>query len=154
MFKASKFFLVYSLIIISSITFINMTVLYWFPFQFPLSSYSAISLMFAVYISKTYCLIPITLSICVLIFFAALSFFKEKIVSPAVLFTYSLCDLFFLAYSFWDAWLNDQHLIIVQGIQLIISTTVIVFMCIYFILLSKEKLTMKNLELGEDFRKP
>ena len=144
MFKISKKFLFYSLIIISSISLINMTVLYWFPIQIPLSSYSATSLMLTSYFLKTYYLIPVGYSICILILFAASSFLKEQVVLPIALLVYFLSDLFFLAYSFFDAWLNDEHFIVAQAIQIVISITVIIFMCIYFIFLRGSKKTLER----------
>lgn len=130
--------------IISLISFINMALLYWFPIQIPLSSYSAISLMATSYFFKVYYLIPICFAICVLMFFTALSFLKKQVILPVILFVYLLCDLFFLAYSFFNAWVNDEHFIVVQAIQTIISITIIIFMCVYFILLWKEKSTKKT----------
>ena len=133
MLRISKKFLFYSLLIISSITLVNLIVLYWFPIQIPFCSYLATSLMFTAYIIKAYYLIPICFSICILMLFTAFSFLKEKIFLPIALSIYLLCDLIFLAYSFFDAWINDSYFMSVQAIQMIVSITVTTFMCIYFV---------------------
>lgn len=144
MLEISKKFLFYSLIIISLISFINMTILYWFPIQIPLGLYSAVSLLLTAYFLKVYCLIPISFLICVFIFFTALSFRKEQIFLPITSSIYLLCDLFILVYSFVDSWFNDEIFMVVQAIQIVISITVIVFMNIYFILLWKAKKAIVN----------
>jgi hypothetical protein len=96
--------------------------------------------MSTAYFFKMYYLIPVSFAICVLMFFAALSFPKEQIVLPVVLSVYLLCDLFILAYSFFDAWYNDEHFMTMQFVQLIISVTIIIFIGIYFILLCRQKM--------------
>lgn len=133
MLRISKKFLFYSLLIISSITLVNLIVLYWFPIQIPFCSYLATSLMFTAYTIKAFYLIPICFSICILMLLTAFSFQKEKIFLPIALSIYLLCDLFFLAYSFLDAWINGSYFMSVQAIQVIVSITVTTFMCIYFV---------------------
>jgi len=139
MLEISKKFLLYSLMTISSISLINMAVLYWFPIQTPFSSYSATSLMATIYFLKLYYLVPISLAICVLMFFTAMSFSKEQMLLPVILSVYLVCDLFILAYSFFDAWYNDEHFITMQFVQLVISVIIIIFNGIYFILLRKQR---------------
>ncbi len=134
MFEFSKKFLYYSLIIISTISFINISFLYWFKVQIPLSSYSIISLMFTSLFLKIYYLIPIVFLICIFMFFTAFSFLKERIISPIILFVFSLCDLSFLLISFWDSWFNDKNFIFSQATQIVISITTLIFMLIYFFL--------------------
>lgn len=137
MLKISKKFLFYSMIIISSTSLVNMITLYWFPMQIPLSSYSVTCFMFSAYFFKAYFLIPICFVICALMFFAAFSFLKEQIIIPIALLIYLLCDLFHLAYSFFDTWFNDAHFISVQAIQMVISITVMTFLYIYFVTRNK-----------------
>jgi len=146
MLEFSKKFLFYSLIIISSITFINISVLYWFPTLIPLSSYLPVSLMVASYVLKIYYIIPISFLICFLMFFTAFSFRKEKKVLPIILLIYSVCDLSVLSFSFFGTWLNDDFFIAGQAIQIVITAAVIIFMCIYFALLKKPGETMINKE--------
>ena len=143
MLETSKKFLFYSLMMISTISFINIIVLYWFPIQFPLSSYLATSLMITSYFLENYYLIPISFLICVFIFFTALSFLKQRIFLPAMLLVFLSLDLLFLACSFFDSWLNDDKFMVVQAIQIITNILVIIFMCIYFIFLKQEKTTVK-----------
>ena len=137
MLKNTKSFLLFSLLIISSISFVNIAILYWYPMEIPLSSHLAVNLMRIAYFFKAYYFIPICFAICALIFFSALSFLKEKIIMPVILLIYLLCDLFFLTYSFFDAWFNDEYFIAMQAIQIVISITIITFVFIYLILLRK-----------------
>lgn len=137
MFEFSKKFLFYSLIIISTISFINISFLYWFKIQIPLSSYSIVSLMFASLSLKIYNLIPFVFLICIFMFFAAFSFLKERIISPIILFIFSLCDLSFLSISFFDSWFNDKNFILLQGTQIVIGITILIFMLIYFFFVKK-----------------
>lgn len=146
MLEFSKKFLFYSLIIISSITFINISVLYWFPILIPLSSYLPVGLMMVSYFLKIYYLIPISFLICFLMFFTAFSFRKEKKVLPIILLIYSVCDLSVLSFSFFDSWLNDDFFIAGQAIQFVITAAVVIFMCIYFALLKKSGKAMVNKE--------
>lgn len=135
MLDISKKILFYSLMIISSVSLVNITVLYWFPTQIPLSSYLSVSLVATSYFVKAYFLIPISFLICFLMLFAALSFLKEQIILPIIMLIYFLCDLFFLLYSFFDAWFNNEHFIVIQAIQIVVTVAVLVFMCIYIVLL-------------------
>ena len=138
MLQISKKILFNSLRIIAIISLVNVIVLYWLPVQFPLSSYLAITLMFTAYMFKVYYLIPIALLICVILFFSAFSFIKERIVLPAILFVCSLCDSFILGYSFLDGWLNDGYFMAEQAVQVVLSLTITVFVGIYFVCLWKK----------------
>ena len=139
MLKVTKMFLFYSLLIISSISFINILILYWFPIQIPLSSYLATNIMTTSYFLKAYYLMPIGFVICTLMLFSALSFLREKIILPVILFVYLLCDLFFLTYSFFDTWFNDKYFIMVQAVQIIINITIVAFLSLYFIILAQRQ---------------
>lgn len=139
MLDFSKKTLFYILMIISSISFINLVLLYWFPMPLPLSSYLVIGLAQVAYFFKLYYLLPISIVICVLMFLGTLSILKKRIVLPVILFVYYLCDLSFLAYNVFDAWINEKYFIVTQAIQTIISITVIAFMCAYFVCLWKTK---------------
>jgi hypothetical protein len=132
MLKISKKFLFFAMMIISSVSLINIIVLYWFPVQIPLSSYSVTGLAFTAYFLKAYYLLPICLSICIIMFVAAFSFLKERAFLPVASSLYVLCDFIALSYSFFGAWFKDGHFITVQAIQMLISFTVIVFLHFYF----------------------
>jgi len=134
MLKISEKFLFYSLIAISSISFINIAALYWFPIQFPLSSYTATGLMATAFFTKNYWLIPISISFCALMFITAFSFPRRQTILPIILSVYLLFDLIILAFSFFNSWLYDEHFIAGQLIQIIISIAIIVFTGIYLVL--------------------
>ena len=144
MFDLAKKFSFFSLMIISSITLINIAVLYWFPLQIPLSSYLAVNLMRTSYFLKAYYLIPIVFSLCIVMFFSALSFLKNRILLPVFSFIYLLCDLILLGCSFFDSWFNNEYFIPMQAITITINITVIVFMCIYFIFLGRQKIEKRK----------
>lgn len=131
MFNFSKKFLFFLMLTISSITFVNMLVLYWFPIQIPLSSFFITGLMSTAYFLKVYYLIPICLLICVVMFLSAFSFLKEKIFLPVVLLIYLFCELCLHAYSFFSAWFHDAHFSAMQAVHIVISITIITFMHIY-----------------------
>lgn len=146
MLEFSKKFLFYSLITISSISFINLIFLYWFPIQIPLSSYSAINLMVIAYTFNAYYLLPISFLVCILMFFTALSFLKKKIILPIFLFMFLLFDSFFIAHSFFDAWFKNSYFIFSQAIQLIINIIICIFFCIY--LAKRNSKSIRNKERG------
>ena len=125
--------------IIAIISSINIVLLYWYPFQISLSSYLATSLMFIAYAFKLYYLVPISLLICIGMFFAALSFQKEQTLLPIGLFVYLHCDLFLLVCNVGITWLVDKHFLKIQATQLFISFSVIILMYFYFALLKRHK---------------
>jgi len=137
--KVLKNFLLCSLVMVSSITFINIATLYWVHIQYPLSSYSVICLMMASFSLKMYYLIPVSFAICIFMFFNALYIKKEKMLLPIILFLYLLVDLFNITYSFFDSWFNDEYFILGQMVQLIISVTIVISMFVYFIVLWKAR---------------
>lgn len=140
MLRVVKRILIYSLIIVSSITFIISASFYWLHISnCPLSSYTVVSFMWVSLVLKMYYFIPICFAVCILMFFSALSIKKEKILLPIILFPYLCCDMFFLSYNFFDAWFNNGYFIPKQMIQLVISVAIIVLMIIYFILIWKAR---------------
>ena len=139
MLGVTKKFLFYSLMIISSISFINVAILYWIPIQLPISLFSVTGLMSTAFFAKIYWFIPISLSFCILIFITAFSFSKQQMVLPVILFIYLLFDLLILTYSFFDLWYNDEHFMVVKLIQIVISITIMTFMGIYFYLNWRQK---------------
>ena len=143
MFTISKKCIFYLLILMSSITMMHMVGFYLFPMQIPiqipLSSFLAKGLIYLFCVLETYYLLPICAFICVLLFFSAISFLKGNAFLPIVSSVYLFIDLLCLGYSFFDAWLNDKHFIVIQAIQIIVSITIVVFIIIYFIYLFKQK---------------
>lgn len=144
MLHITKKFLFHSILTVALVSFISMVLLYWYPIQTPLSLFLATNLIFAAYALKVYFLIPIGLSICILLFFTALSILKDQIALPSISCVYLLCDLLLLSYSFMDACFNDKHFILVQAVQIIISVVIIFFLCIYLILQRKTRKTRKT----------
>ena len=150
--------LFYCLAIISVVTFVNIVILYWFPITTPLSSYLAVALMAISYWFESYYLILIPLLICVVIFLSSISVLKKQIIWPVVVFIYLISDLGFLAQSLFDAWINDDYFIVMQAIQIVIYSSVVVLLCIYFVSLWKEQKISKKVcknkqkKLGQKFK--
>ena len=139
MLYISKKVLYYSLLVIGSITLINVLIGYWFPIHFPLSSFLAIGVMYASYFLKAYYLVTISIFFCLLMIFSAIAISKEKIALPIVLLVYSLVNLLCVTYSFLVAWVGDKHFMSGQAVQVVISITIVFFILIYLINLSRAK---------------
>ena len=129
----------FSLMVISIVSSINMAILYWLPIQIPTSMHLTTSLLYASFALKAYYLIPFSFLICMLLFFGAWSFYRERIALPIISICFLLCDLAFLVCSFFSALIYDEHFIWVQALQIIISVFAITVMLLYLILLRKEK---------------
>ena len=144
MLAISRKIIFYFLILMSLITMLHMVGLYLFPIQipvqFPLSSFLATSLMFLFCVLETYFLLPVCVFLCVLLFFSAISFLKEKTFLPIVSSIYLLVELLCLGYSFFSAWLNDKYFIVMQAIQIVVSVTIMVFIVFYFIYKSRREI--------------
>lgn len=139
MFKITKTILSWSLIAISSITFINISILYWIPIKIPLSSYSAFGLMFVAFAEKAYFLIIISFLICVLLFISACAIQKQQIIVPSFLFVYLLCESSRVIYLFVDELYANKYFMPTYFWYVIQCLILIVFMGIYFFLRWKHK---------------
>ena len=127
-----KWFLFISLPAISTVSFVNMILMYFFPVGlFPFGSYFITSLSLTAYFLKAYFLLLPAVLICVLMFVTAFSVRKNRIVLPIALSVYLLIDLVFLACSFFGAWFSDANFLAGQAIQLVISIAVVFFLLIY-----------------------
>ena len=81
------------LTIVSTVSLINVFVMYWFPINIPLSSFSAVRLTFVAFIEKRYYLILVSALICVLLFLSTLSVRRQHIILPGL-------SLLYLTYDF------------------------------------------------------
>ena len=81
------------LTIVSAVTFINMLIMYWIPINIPLSSFSAVRIVFIAFAEKKYYLIPICIMICMLLFLSAISVHRRRRLLPVL-------SLLYLSYDF------------------------------------------------------
>lgn len=130
--KITKTLLVYSMMIISSISLINIVILYWIPRQLPGSSFSVVSLMMMAFITKAYWLIPISFLFCFLMFLAVRSFPEQKIVFPVFTFVYLSIDLILVVYVFLDTLNNNVYFTFLRLMQILVNLAILTFLGIYF----------------------
>lgn len=93
MLKRKQMYLVVALLTVSIVTFANLLVMYWLPFVFPLSSFSAMRIAFAAFAEKRYYLLAICALICILLFLTAISVRRRRHILPMMSLLYLVCDL-------------------------------------------------------------
>ena len=96
------------LTIVSTVSLINVFVMYWFPINIPLSSFSAVRLTFVAFIEKRYYLILASALICVLLFLSTLSVRRQHIVLPSLSLLYLIYDFIKVMSLFIDG-LDDGY---------------------------------------------
>ena len=69
--------------VISAISLINVSVIYWLPINLSFSSFSAVKLTVVALINKQYYLILVSILICVLMFLTTISIRRQHILLPA-----------------------------------------------------------------------
>ncbi|MDR0890009.1 MAG: hypothetical protein LBM28_05110 [Oscillospiraceae bacterium] len=140
MVKFTKKFIYYSLLIISIVSFVNCVLLLsgipfrarWIPAAFPLSLFSITGFAFAAIFAQIFYPVAIALTACILLFLAAFSFRKQRLVLPIVSFAYSLFDFVILNISFWDH-LTERYFVPIQLLQIVTGIILLTFMAIYFV---------------------
>lgn len=121
--------LTFLLTIVSTASLINVFVMYWFPINIPLSSFSAVRLTFVAFIEKRYYLILVSTLICVLLFLSTLSVRRQHIIFPVLSLMYVIYD-FVIVFSLLVDGLGDGYWR-TYIIQTIVSIALIVLLCIY-----------------------
>ena len=117
------------LTIVSTVSLINVFVMYWFPINIPLSSFSAVRLTFIAFIEKRYYLILVSALICVLLFLSTLSVRRQHIILPGLSLLYLIYDFIVVMSLFVDG-LDDGYWK-TYIIRTIISIPLIVLLCVY-----------------------
>lgn len=117
------------LAIVSAVSLVNVLVMYWFPINIPISSFSAVRLTVVAFIEKRYYLIPVSVLICILLFLSTLSIRRQHIILPSLLLLYLIYDFIIVLSLFIDA-LDDGYWKI-YIIRTIISISLIVLLCVY-----------------------
>lgn len=118
-----------SLGVVSIITLFNILLIYWFPVIIPFSSFSAVRLMFFVFIKKAYWLILLSLLICVLLFLTAVSVHRQQVLLPMLSLVYVVYDFVIVSSLLIDG-LSDGYWK-TYVIHAIVAITFIVLLCIY-----------------------
>ncbi len=119
------------LAIVSIVSLVNVLVMYWFPINIPINSFSAVRLTVVAFIEKRYYLILISVLICVLLFLSTLSVRRQHIVLPSLLLIYLIYD-FIIVLSLLIDGLDDGYWT-TYIIQTLVSTTLIVLLCVYIL---------------------
>lgn len=127
--RLSKKILFVLLMTVSVVTFINVLVMYWFPINIPISSFTAVRLTVVAFIEKRYYLILFSILICVLLLLSALSVRRQYVVLPSLSLLYMIYD-FIVVMSLLVNGLDDGYWR-TYIIRIIISIALIVLLCIY-----------------------
>ena len=117
------------LAIVSVISLINVFVMYWFPINIPISSFSAVRLTAVAFIEKRYYLILVSILICVLLFLSTISVRRQRIILPGLSLLYLIYDFAIVLPLFVDG-LDDGYWR-TYIVRIIVSIALIVLLCIY-----------------------
>ena len=103
---------------------------YWIPINIPLSSFSAVRFTVVALIEKRYCLILVSLLICVLLSLSAVSISRNRIIIPMLSLLYMIYDFIVVLLLFvgalcgngyWETYIT----------QTIILVFLIILLCVY-----------------------
>lgn len=129
MLKYSTKCLTILLAIVSTVSLMNIFVMYWFPINIPISSFSAVRLTVVAFIEKRYYLILVSVLICVLLFLSTLSVRRQHIIFPSLSLLYLIYDFIIVMLLFADGLDNGYWKTYI--IRTIISIPSIVLLCAY-----------------------
>lgn len=115
--------------VVTVVTFINALVMYWLPVIIPISSFSAIRIMFVALIEKRYYLTLVSILICALLFLSTISVRRQHFLLPVLSLMYLMYD-FVIVFSLLVDGLGDGYWR-TYIIQTIVSIALIVLLCIY-----------------------
>lgn len=115
--------------IVSTVSLINVFVMYWVPINIPISSFSAVRLAVVAFMEERYYLILFSILICVLLFLSTLSVRRQHIVLPSLSLLYLIYDFIKVMLLFIDG-LDDGYWK-TYIIRTIISIPLIVLLCVY-----------------------
>ena len=131
MLKYSTKYLSVLLAIVSTVSLINVFVMYWFPINIPISSFSAVRLAVVAFMEERYYLILFSILICVLLFLSTLSVRRQHIVLPSLSLLYLIYD-FIVVMSLLVDGLDDGYWK-AYIIQTLILVALIILLCVYFL---------------------
>lgn len=108
MLKYSTKFLMILLAIVSSVSLLNVLVMYWLPIILPFISFSTVRFAAVAFIEKRYYLLAVSILICVLMFLSIISVRRRHIILPSLLLLYLIYD-FLLVLSLFIDGLGDGY---------------------------------------------
>ena len=115
--------------LVSIITLFNSIIIYWIPIIIPISSLTAVRLVFLAFIEKNYWLLLISFLICLLLLITAVSVYRQHILLPTLSLIYLIYDLVrvfaLLVNSLGDGYWKTYI------IQTLILVSLIVLLCVY-----------------------
>lgn len=129
---------------VSIITLLNALVLYWIPMYVPLSSFFAIKLSFIAFVENRYYLIPISILICILLFSAALSIDRQRILCTTLSLIYLVCDFIMLYPLLIEGLCARDSFAWIYLIQTILDVTLAILICIYCWFYLRQKLLRRH----------
>ena len=144
MLNRDRLFLRVLLTVTSVFTFINLLTMPLFPTLIPLSSFSAVRIMFVAFVEKQYYLIPVSVLICALPFLATISIRRQRIVLPLLSLMYLIYD-FIIVFSLLIDGLNDYGQWRTYVVQTLIAVALILSLCIYCWSILQTKLNRRNI---------
>ena len=123
---------------VSIITLFNVAILYWVPIIIPISSLTAVRLVFMAFIQKNYWLLLFSFLICLMLLLSVVSVYRRHILLPALSLIYLMYDLVTTFVLFVDGLGDDYwkpYIILV-----LILIALIVLLCVYFLNCMRDKL--------------
>ena len=131
MLKYSTKCLTVLLTIVSTVSLINVFVMYWLPIRIPISSFSAVRLTAVAFIEKRYYLILFSILICVLLFLSTFSVRRQHIILPSLSLLYLVYDFFVVLSLFIDGLYDGYWKTYI--IQTLILIALIVLLCVFLL---------------------
>ena len=115
--------------LVSITTLFNSIIIYWIPIIIPISSLTAVRLVFLAFIEKYYWLLLFCFLICLLLFLTAVSVYRRHILLPILSLIYLIYDLVRvfvllvngLSDGYWKTYI----------VQTLILIVIIVLLCVY-----------------------
>ena len=129
MLKNYKKWLTSLLTIVSSVSLVNILVMYWLPINIPLNSFSAVRLTVIAFIERKYYLIAVSLSVCALLLLTTIAIRRQCILLPILSLLYSIYDFIIVLSSIIDS--LDYGYWIMYIIPALVSIALIAFLCVY-----------------------
>ena len=123
--------LIISIVLVSITTLFNSIILYWMPIVIPISSFSAIRIVFFAFIGKKYWLLLFSFLICLLLLLTAVSIYKRHVLLPIFLLIYLIYDFITVLLLLIDG-LGDGYWT-TYIIQALILTVLISLLCGYIL---------------------
>ena len=124
---------------ISTITLLNIIVIYWIPIIIPFSSFTVIKLVALGLIEKAYWLIIIAFFICILMYIVIRAISKKQTFHLLIFSIYLLCDIVVLCPLLWESILTKHGFGWMYLIGLLLDFVVFILISIEIKTIRKDK---------------